>query len=66
MHGFGQVCHVLDSDIWWLRGQGLGAKVKNAEPLTSDDEDVLWQKGALVQATFRRSNNHAHSSELLL
>ena len=43
---FFQVCQVLDSEIWRLRGQGLGAKLKKAEPLTSD-EDALWQKGAL-------------------
>ena len=47
MHAFCQVCHILDSKMQWLRGQGLGTKVKNAEPLTSDDEDVLWLKGAL-------------------
>ena len=30
---------------------GLGIKLKKAEPLTNDDEDVLWQKGALGDHT---------------
>ena len=41
---FFQVRQVLDSEMRQLRGQSLGAKVKKAEPLTNDDEDVLWQR----------------------
>ena len=48
---FFQVRQVLDSEMRWLCGQGLGAKLKKAEPLTNDDEDVLWQKGALGDHT---------------
>ena len=48
---FFQARQVLDSEMRWLHGQGLGAKVKKAEPLTNDDEDVLWQKGALGDHT---------------
>ena len=39
---FFQVHQVLDSEMWRLHGQGLGVKVKKAEPLTNDDEDALW------------------------
>ena len=34
-----------------LCGQGLGTKLKIVESLTNDDEDVLWQKGALGDHT---------------
>ena len=34
-----------------LRGQGVGAKLKIVESLTNDNEDVLWQKGALGDHT---------------
>ena len=50
---FFQVRQVLDSEMWQLRGQGLGAKLKKAEPHTGDDEDVLWQKGALGDHTLQ-------------
>ena len=43
---FFQVHQFLDSEMRRLRGQGLGVKLKKAKPLTNDDEDVLWQKGA--------------------
>ena len=35
------VRQVLDSEMRRLHGKGLGAKLKKAEPLTNDDEDVL-------------------------
>ena len=48
---FFQARQVLDSEMRRLRGQGLGTKVKKAEPLTNDNEDVLWQKGVLGDHT---------------
>ena len=48
---FFQVRQVLDSEMRRLRGQGLGAKLKKVNPLTNDDEDVLWQKSALGDHT---------------
>ena len=44
---FFQLRQVLDSEMRRLRSQGLGTKQKKAEPLTGNDEDLLWQKGAL-------------------
>ena len=37
--------------MWRLCGQGLGTKQNKAEPLTSNDEDALWQQGALGDHT---------------
>ena len=48
---FFQVRQVLDLKMRQLRRQGLGAKLKKAEPLPNDDEDVFWQKGALGDHT---------------
>ena len=39
---------VLDSEMKRLRGQGLGAKKRQAEPI-SQEEELLWEKELLRQ-----------------
>ncbi len=38
---------VLDSQMKALRGQGIGCKKKQAEPITASEEEQLWDKGLL-------------------
>lgn len=57
MHVF-QACQLLDLKMWQLRGQGLGTKLKKAEPVTSDDEDVLWQKGFWVTTDWKQTEQN--------
>ena len=35
---------VLDARMKLLTSQGTGATIKQAEPLTKEQEDTLWQK----------------------
>ena len=44
-----RVC--LDSEMKRLQKSGLGSKTKKAEPLTVDEEEVLWSKGLLGSQT---------------
>ena len=37
----------LDSEMKRLQRKGLGSKSKKAEPLTEDEEELLWKKGLL-------------------
>ena len=38
---------VLDSQMKELRSQGVGMKKKQAEPVTTSGEELLWKKGLL-------------------
>ena len=38
---------VIDSEMKRLQGEGVGSKHRQAEPLTQEEEEVLWQKGQL-------------------
>ena len=38
---------VLDGTMKQLRCSGLGAQVKQAEPITSEKENTLWEEGVL-------------------
>ena len=42
---------VLDSEMKRLQAQGIGTKKKQAEPLTEEQEEILWEKGLLGDAT---------------
>ena len=44
---------VLDSEMKRLQGQGVGSKRRQAEPITQEEEEVLWKKGMLGQDTGR-------------
>ena len=35
----------------WLQAKGLGSKLRQAEPITEDEEDLLWEKGLLGDHT---------------
>ena len=37
----------LDAEMKRLQRCGLGSKRKKAEPITSEEEEILWQRGIL-------------------
>ena len=43
----------LDSEMKRLRSLGLGVKKKQAEPITSEEEDLLWERGLLGESNPR-------------
>ena len=44
---FGNFRATLDAEMKRLHGKGLGANVKRAEPISSDEESMLWSSGQL-------------------
>lgn len=44
---FSRFRDVLDSEMKRLQGEGVGSKHRQAEPLTQEEEEVLWEKGLL-------------------
>ena len=42
---------VLDSEMKHLKAAGLGSKTRKAEPLTEEEEELLWEKGILGDHT---------------
>ena len=42
---------MLDAKMKRLQSAGVGSKKKQAEVLTEEDEELLWQKGLLGDAT---------------
>ena len=46
---FSHFREVVDSEMKRLRGQGLGSKKRQAEPLTQEEEQLVWEKGQLGQ-----------------
>ncbi len=42
---FGEFRRSLDAEMKRLHGMGLGVKTNQAEPLSPDDEAILWSKG---------------------
>ena len=41
----------LDAEMKRLQSSGIGSKRKQAEVLTQEEDEVLWQKGLLGKAT---------------
>ncbi len=41
----------LDAEMKRLQSKGVGSKRRQAEPLTEDEEELLWQKGLLGDRT---------------
>ena len=37
----------VDSEMKRVQRSGLGSQKRKAEPLTEEDEEILWQKGLL-------------------
>ena len=48
---FADFSHSLDAEMKRLQAAGKGTKEKQAEPLTIQEEDILWQKGLLGDHT---------------
>ena len=44
---YAEFCVCLDSKMKRLQKSGLGSHKKKAEPLTIEEEELLWQKGLL-------------------
>ena len=44
---FAEFRTVLDSQMKRLKAAGIGANKKKAEPITVEEEEILWQKGLL-------------------
>jgi hypothetical protein len=44
---FAEFHSTLDADMKRLQHKGLGSKKRQAEPLTEEEEEVLWEKGLL-------------------
>ena len=42
---------VLDGEMKRLQAKGVGSKRKQAEPLSEQEEEILWEKGVLGDAT---------------
>ena len=50
-HCFQDFRTVLDSEMKRLKVAGLGSKTRKAEPLTVQEEELLWEKGILGEST---------------
>ncbi len=47
---FADVNRTLDAEMKRLRATGLGVNIKKAEPITAEEEETLWEHGALGDA----------------
>ena len=48
---FSQFWMVLDSEMKRLQAAGIGIIQKKAEPITIEEEEILWEKGIVGDAT---------------
>ncbi len=46
-HDFADFKKSLDAEMKRLQSKGLGSKKRQAEPLSLDEEEILWEKGLL-------------------
>lgn len=44
---FAELRTVIDAEMKWLQAKGLGSHHKRAEPLTVEEEGLLWEKKIL-------------------
>ena len=42
---------MVDAEMKRLQSAGVGSKKRQAEAFTEEDEELLWQKGLLCDAT---------------
>ena len=49
--GFSQFRMVLDAEMKHLQSAGIGSVHRKAEPITFEEEEILWQKGILGDHT---------------
>ena len=50
--GFSQFRMVLDSEMKRLQSAGIGANRRKAEPITFEEEEILWQKCILGDCSY--------------
>ena len=48
---FADFRNVLNSEMKQLKSAGLGSHVRKAEPLTPEEEEIIWGKGILGDST---------------
>lgn len=48
---FANFCCTLDREMKHLQSQDIGSKKKQSEPITEQDEELLWEKGLLEDVT---------------
>ncbi len=46
-HDFADFKKSLDAEMKRLQSKGLGSKKRQAEPLSLDEEEILWENGLL-------------------
>ena len=51
--GFLKFRIVLDSEMKRLQAAGIGTVQQKAEPITFEEEEVLWQRGILGDSTLQ-------------
>ena len=48
---FAELRMTLDAEMKRLQRSGLGSKKKKAEPITPEEEEIMWKKGILGEST---------------
>ena len=58
---FLRVRECLDSQMKWVKQQGIGSKLKQAAPITRDNEDKLWSSGVFGYDSAKQLQNTVYS-----